>query len=1230
MTELRWDRVPLVGSQVIEASAGTGKTYTITTLVLRLLLERGLDLGQILVVTFTRAAAAELRDRIRARLRRAVAAFETAHLGGDEEVAALFGRSQHRERDRRRLVMALRELDEAPIHTIHGFCGRALGEHAFESGGPFEVEAVAEDHTSLTALVADFWTQEVASAAAPEVRYLREHAPFSSLVALARRAAAQPDIEVVPAAVEANVAAAAETWAAVQARARAVWQVDREGILALLLGHPGLNRNRYRLSSIPNWISAVDELLMGTLPVDAGLLDGAHRFTRQGLVEGCKKQAAPPEHAFFPLAEELIAAHGVAMLALQGWLISLQQRLVARARGVLGAERRRAGIVTFDDLLLRLRDALARPGGDRLATALVERYPAALVDEFQDTDPVQYEIFRRIYARPGATLVLIGDPKQAIYTFRGADLFAYLAAVRDAGGEPQTLDTSYRSDPRLIAAIHRVFTRSRAPFLLDAVRYQAVTPRPGATERLATPGAEHAALELVVVGSGEAPPRARPSGEILLAAAAAEVRRWLDSGAAIDGVPIRASDLAVLTRTNLEAETVQAELTELGVPSVLYGDRSVLDTPEAVEVGHVLAALSEPLYGGRVRAALATRLVGVNGVELARLATDDRLWEVWSGRFVRWHERWRKRGFINAFRALLHELDVIPRLLGEPRGERRLTNVLHLAELLHDIATRRHLGPLALGRWFSAVRHDTLARDVEVADQTQVRLESDADAVRVVTMHRSKGLEYPIVVCASLCSPPSDSGSRSGPVLFHDPDQDYRPRLHLGGSGWDRAATAAADEALAEGLRLAYVALTRARHQVTAITRVTAGVESSPLGYLLHSRTSELEPPQRAGRRQVASEKQAALLADLHRFAGDDPATIRVRPAEYGTDPPAPVPARSELEVTVLPTRRRFALVRRLTSYTGLVARAPDDGGVDEPDHDELAAMAEPFPAAIPIAEAGGGAPPSAAEAALDEPVLLGAFPRGTGPGNALHAMLERVDFAGSVAGLAQPVVELELQRHGLDREAWGALVTAALAEIVQTPLAAGGPRLAELAPRSWRCEVEFTLPVRPRVAGSTPERALDASILARMLAAHGGDAMPSAYPARIAGLGFGALVGHLRGFIDLVFEYAGRFYIVDYKSNFLGERWRDYMSPALTMAMVEHDYFLQAYLYSVALHRHLRRRQPDYDYDRHFGGVYYLFLRGMCAERGPTTGVFAEHPPRALVEGLSRALDGESAEGDP
>jgi len=1216
VTALVWDQLPLSGRSLIEASAGTGKTHTITTLVLRLLLERGRRLSEILVVTFTRAAAAELRQRIRRRLRIAARAFGGGGPGDDGEIATLVARSADRARARARLLGALRELDEAPILTLHGFCARVLAEHAFELGAPFAAEAAADNDGLAAAVVADFWGRELLAASVAEARALGRRAPFSVLLGLARQAVARPDLEVVPAVAEpVDTAAPLAALVAAQAHAQKAWLGEREAVARLLTSHPGLKRNLYRADWIPGWLAGVDALLGAPVPAAAELVGAARRLTPGALTAATRAGHAPPRHACFELLEALVCAHDRAGEALESWVLAFEQRLVAHARATLPATRRRAGVVTFDDLLLQLLGALRGPGGEGLASALRSRYPAALIDEFQDTDPVQYEILDRIYADPAATFLVIGDPKQAIYSFRGADLFAYLRAARDVGREAFTLDVCYRADPRLVAAVNRLFARRPAPFLLEDVRYRPVAPRPGATERLATPGGDHGALELVVLGATEPGSTARPTGGAasdVPAAAAAEVVRWLGAGATLDGAPLGAADVAVLTRTNDEAERVQRELARLGVPSVLYGDRSVLDTEEAFEVSLVLGALAAPARGERVRAALATRLVGVDGGELFRLASDEAAWEAWVERFERWHERWRSRGFSHAYRALLDELDVVPRLLGEPRGERRTTNVLHLGELLNEAATTRHLGPAALERWFERVRHDRGARDEGVVDATQLRLESDAEAVRVVTVHRSKGLEYPVVVAASLAAGRGDHGGGMRPVLFHDPEAAHRPRLCLGGPGQQRAAALAASEALAEGLRLAYVAVTRARHQATVLVRPATGFDETPLGSLLRGPGATAE-----ARRGRGGPSAAVILEDLRELAGDDPATLRARPAAPASRVAALAPAPAPAAVTLRRATRRFSLARRVTSYTALVARAPVLAEDEGTDHDQLAAGD-----AVSVE---GHAAPSAAPTR----VPLHAFPRGAASGIALHAVLEHVDFPSYDPAAERPLVEAELTRQGLDRAAWGEVVAAALGGVIDTPLADGGPRLRDLAPGAWRTEVEFTLPVGARAATAPRSRALDAAALARVIAARGGVVSSPGYPERVAALGFAALVGHLRGFVDLVFEHGGRHFLVDYKSNHLGDHFADYAAAPLAAAMAEHHYFLQASLYAVALHRHLANFRRGYDYDRDFGGVYYLFLRGMDPGR-PGAGVFAARPPRALVEGLSRVLDGEATGGEP
>jgi exodeoxyribonuclease V beta subunit len=1091
--------VPLTGVQLIEASAGAGKTFAITTLALRGIVEQELAPSRILVVTFTNAATAELRGRLRDRLHRAWQALaDPGAVPHDPDLTTYACRRIDQGQaaaDRTRLRAALDGFDEAAVFTIHGFCQRTLRELAFESGAAFDTELLGDPRPLLLEAVHDYWSRRLYDAPASTVAGLRDHGVTVESLATVAGAFAQ----------------------------------HRE----LLVQDPA--------------------------PADD---DEVAQFARA-----------------------LVRDVGPAVLR------------------TLAARKAAANTQDFDDLLHQVDAALRGPQGDGLAAAIRQRYPLALIDEFQDTDPVQYRIFQRVYAQPPAALFLIGDPKQAIYSFRGADVFAYIEAQRDAAAG-HTLPTNWRSAPRLVDAVNTLFTVSPDAFALDEVCFRPAEPAPRSRDRLSGAGAGAPLRILFAERATHGTSATRQhnkrfdGGHWMPRAVADRIVELLDGSTSLDGRAVGAGDIAVLCRTNEQLHIMHAALRAAGVPSVVLGDASVFEAPEAAMLERVLRALAEPSDANAIRVALATPLLGLNGAELATLANDEPAWEGWVERFQFWGERWRTAGFTAAVRGLLDAQGVAPRLLAQPGGERSLTNLFHLCELAQQAVSEGRRGPRNVVEWLARMRTDQTLRTELGSEAAQVRLESDAHAVKLNTVHRAKGLEYPIVVLPFAWHFVRGDRDKVFPRFHAAPDHRLTIDLGLPAAADSEAQRAA--EAAAEDMRLLYVATTRAEQLCLAVWGPFTDSERSALGTLLH------RVPRRQGDAPARHSKAIGALvdgdlqADLDALVAAADGAIAVEPLveSRGRRHVAPADGRDALiePPQVSPILQSW----RIGSFTSLSAGAEGLGlrASEGIDRDEQAA----------------------AEAAPDDSVAarLTGFPRGRGPGTLVHRILELVDFTEPDATALRALVGEQLAVFGVGRE-WTEPLTGALFDVLATPLLPGTtPLRLRDVPRAYRLdEMEFAYPVAPDGGALTPHA------LAAAFARHGGTAELTAYAERLRQLPFRPLSGFLRGYIDCVFAHDGRWYVVDYKSNDLGAASARYAPAALAAEMVRHDYLLQAHLYVLAVHRYLRHRLPSYDYARDFGGVLYLFVRGMAPARGPATGIFHARPAAGLVDALDRLLAG-------
>jgi len=1124
--------VTLAGTRLLEAGAGAGKTWTIAALVLRLLIEQHVEIGRILVVTYTRAASGELRGRIRARLAEALAAF-AAGTAAEPYLQALVEKHDAREAQAR-LRLALESFDEAAIFTIHGFCQRALGETAFAARLPFERALIADQGELLAAVARDAWRKAMADASAPWAQWLigQVQGPDGLVAKVkahlgrvdARLAAPEPaDRESV----ERDFFAAADT-------ARAYWQSDAQLILAWLAS-ANLNRQSYsaakmqlRIAALDHWMSAKPALL--PLPKDAdhfGLAKIAARLNQGG---------QPPDHPFFAAMDELLAAAQRLQAVFEDETRLLLRDFLLAARAELAEKKRRSGQQTYDDLLVDLDRALAGPAGPRLVESLRARYRIALVDEFQDTDPLQLRIFTRIFGTTERPLVFVGDPKQAIYGFRGADVFAYLEARARADAGYALLDNR-RSDPPLLAAVNELFARP-LPFLLDGMPYEAARPA-DMTRAVLTIADDSAPLTLWTM---QAPQGAKSftketARAMAAEAVAADIARLLLLGAAgqatLDGRALGGGDIAVLVRKHHEGDAVRAALARHGIASVSGGGGSVWHSEEAAELERLLLAVAAPAREGLVRAALATVLLGADAARLAAWRDDE---SAWSERLERCHDDlllMRQRGFMAMWRRLLRREEVVARVLARPDGERRLTNYRHLAELLQAAEQGAALDADGLAR------HIVRQRDAPEGEESQLRLESDAHLVRIVTLHAAKGLQYPVVYCPFLWLGPEED-DKGWPVFAHESAHDL---AHGDGAacldfGSDELAAlrARADrESAAEELRLAYVALTRAEHRCVVAWGKVNNCARSPLAWLLFGPREEVDRDPRAWLADwlAAHDETEALRALEARLDG----ALRVMPLP--ADGGAPVTA-EEAAPSLRPRvfRGRIPAPWRVQSFSSLAAQLAEEA--ESADRDTL--------------EVRSAVAPELTFASIH------AFPRGTRAGSCLHALFERIDFRQRAP--VGPVAAAVLEEFGYAPE-WGPVLERLVVDVLATPLNAAGLKLADL-PRGERLvELEFAFPL-----GSPAQRE-----------------------------------GYMKGFIDLVFRHEGRWYIVDWKSNWL----EDYGPAALEAAMQAHRYDLQQRIYAAALQRALALREPQHDWEAGFGGVFYLFLRGM--RPGSADGIHFSRP---------------------
>jgi exodeoxyribonuclease V beta subunit len=1120
------------GTTILEASAGTGKTFAIAALAVRHL-AAGVPADALLIVTFTRAATGELRDRVRDRLVSATHGLRAVVEGGaepcDDLVRLLCADGDGTAALRlERLTRAAAAFDTATITTTHGFCALVLGGlgTAGDLGRGWQLVESIDDLTDE--VVDDLYLR----------RYLKPR--DEPEVAISRR--------------------------------------------------------------------------------EAG------RAVRGAVANPCT--ALAPADAERDSAADLLVRLATAARA------EVSERLVARR--TLG----------YDDLLTRLRDTLNDPlRGPAAGHRLRRRYRVVLVDEFQDTDPVQWDILRRAF-HGEVDLVLIGDPKQAIYAFRGGDVHAYLQACRTASARA-TLGVNWRSDQGLVDVLGALWngaTLGHPEIVVRPVRAAPDHQSSGLT------GLAHSQpLRLRILRRTDHPrllnaqSRTFKMDRALTAVAhdvAADVASTLAAGARLAPTPpgvgrdLLPRDIAVLVDRNDEADVMHQALLERGVPAVIAGSGPVLATPAAHDWLALLAALELPSSARRAKAAALTPFVGWSAHRLS-MADDAHLDELTS-RLHRWADVLNRRGVAVLTETILATEDLPARLLQRVDGERRLTDLRHVAEILHRQSTEAQLGISALTTW---LRHRIADLGVDIGENIgSRRLDSDAEAVQVLTVHRSKGLEFPIVYLP--CMWRVRSLQRNEVLTFHDSDHDHCRTVDVGGEdGPGRAGRfrQAVEEQDGEDLRKAYVALTRARHQVVVWWLAAQQTQKAALSRLI------LGPPEARGPAKLKDEAFAGAVED--RFASvRHLIDVSWVTTPEGSPPPAAAASRPPLSA------RRFDRVLdtiwQRTSYTAITRQAhgvmiPDpvvgeEPGAQGPDDEWLPTTAD----LGGPGDAEGGGPADAEGSLRSVPSPMAALPRGASFGTAVHAVLEATDFTAPDLA-AEVAVHLEGQAAGdggppIDHAELGAGLIAA----IETPLgpAAAGIRLRDMARGDRLDELTFELPLAggDRAEGEVALAAI-AALLRRWIPV---DDPLGAYADRLDDPLLAArLRGYLTGSIDAVLRLPPvgtggrtRFAIVDYKTNWLGvgdeplTAWH-YRPSALLDAMQRAHYPLQALLYLTALHRFLRWRVAGYDPAADLGPALYLFLRGLTGARVPHVGgmpcgVFAWAPPPGLVGELSDLLD--------
>lgn len=1172
---------PLHGARLIEASAGTGKTFTIAGLYLRLLLGHGnadtrhptpLTVDQILVVTFTEAATAELRDRIRQRIHQARIAFVRGS-SDDPVIQGLLADYADRTLAAKVLLQAERQMDEAAVYTIHGFCQRMLTQNAFESGSRFSNEFVTDESQLKAQVVADYWRRQfypLPLNLAAEVRRLWP-SPQALLDKIGGYLTGAP-LTLSVEAMKGDLTALYHDGLSRIADLKQQWLASCRDLPSSIQDsdlHAATKKALLtRLELLNLWANQPHHQL--DLPSE--LSDFA-----QSALEAKAKKGNPPQYALFTIIEQFLQTP-----------ISLAAPLLAHAilhcRERLAEAKAQKQWLSFDDLLTQLSAAIDHDQLGLLTERIRTLYPVAMIDEFQDTDPLQYSIFSRIYLpKAECGLLMIGDPKQAIYGFRGADIFTYIK-VRQQVSAHYTLGTNWRSSAQMVSAVNQLFSSSASPFMYDQdIPFLPVAASPNADKRQwLLNGQSQPALTYWLQEADKPLPKneylscmakACASHIQTILSAAQHHQAYFETGKGQKIV--QAGDIAVLVRTGNEGRMIKQALAEQGIASVYLSNRdSVFSSDVAQDLQRLLQAVLTPDDDRTLRACLASPLFAFDAASLDALNNDEVVWENAVNEFKAYRQLWIERGVLPMLRSVMSKRHLAERWLEEQNGDRLLTDFMHIGELLQQ-ARQEIESDHGLLRWLAQSISDA-EQGIGGRDEQIQRLESEQNLVQIVTIHKSKGLEYDLVFL------PFVAGYREASEgKYYDSVND---QIVLDITDSSAALEQADKERLAEDLRLIYVALTRAVYgcfiglaplRNGRSTKEPTGVHLSAIGYLLQN-----------GQETGIAELHSALNAQV-----SDAIVVTAPPPPQSEPFTALVAEKPILKAQTLHTHidRHW----RLTSYSALVKHssklAYDEASleisgfdIDSGDEQHQALLLE-----------------------LERSIFT--FPRGATPGTFLHSLFEEVEFTESASSdeNQQRIIEL-MEREHIELE-WLPVLQQLVDTVLATPLDGKALRLNQKTAQQRLVEMEFLLPVE----------VLSAPALNRIIQRY------DPLSAKAGELGFYPVQGMLKGFIDLVFEHQGKYYLLDWKSNHLGDEIGAYHGERLRAAMVEHRYDLQYQLYALALHRFLRSRLADYDYQRHFGGVYYLFLRGIDGQS--EHGIFFNKPSSELLDEMDRLMDGEA-----
>ncbi|MFK5950655.1 MAG: exodeoxyribonuclease V subunit beta [Methylococcales bacterium] len=1256
-------KTPISGCNLIEASAGTGKTWSITGLYLRMIIENQLLPENILVVTFTKAATAELNARIRTRLYDAQLWLDGDHSLDDKDFFSdlflqweLLGITENTITDL--LTQALAAFDKSAIYTIHSFCQRLLDDYVFEAGTEFNLDPSTDTSEQLETVVNDFWRKHldeysddngwlkwlIENKQSPE-QWLKavknyKSKPYQIILEAVENIESTPDLDPQ----QNSTSSSNNSLFELQQQCKSIWQISSSDILACIKPKEMYIKN-YRESDVDSYLAALSNFLSSELTSPLRKLSKGDKIFSQSNLK-VKKKFEPPKHEFFELMEQFINEYEYSYTqeAAQ-FQLRLQQTLAQLLRYIdIHFPRIKAiqGILDFDDMILKVYGALTGANGDVFSQAVASQFNAALIDEFQDTDPLQFKIFSQLFVKTNTPLFYVGDPKQAIYSFRGADIHAYYQAAQEADSQ-LTLMTNYRSSPKLVDSLNALFSpvdikskvQTHRPFISDNICFDWVKSNP--KEKFILIADEdsdnacfdhHSAMQFFIAKSEDGKAFSRNKANPMavehtvnqiafLLDKSYQKKAYFESKSG-EQRPLGPSDIAVLVPRHIDAADIFKALAQRGISSVRQVQDKVLQSTAALTLLRLIKAVAQPANESCILELLGDPLMAKTAQELYNLKEDPKQWENLLEFFWELKETWLEYGFSAMFRLWLERSgleksaqasSLSEQLMSYTEGERYLTDLMHLSEILQE-QNRYSKGIQPLITW---LQHSIDGNSG--GDESQLRLESDSKRVKLVTLHACKGLEYKLVFCPFLWAgkvPREDSI-----VVAHKEDQAL---VDFGSEQFNEHTELANEEVLMEQLRLLYVALTRGVHHCYIFwAQVQYGqyiyTANSALAWLLYGDSSMDDNSGvklRAKVKNLSFDEFVQGVADFCETASSrEPLLVVENPL-----------IKNQASVS-------YKIIDEIGAGTYLNKNAPSSESIGLESSSITVGNLSPSWWQSSFSGLVNGQHASFSEKIDDEvsefkieeneklvdetDFSIFLFPRGASPGLCIHSIFEHWDFKNTNLDELNTLAEKEIKSFAIGKEAdrsqWSHILSKNIITTLNTPLNERGFTLAQSKAENRQAEMEFLLSSKSN------------TLRLKSLLSDQKFQLPQDFIEASKQIDWKEIKGFLIGFIDLIVkDDQGRYYVLDWKSNHLGNETVCYGQKQMERAMAESHYYLQALVYLVALHRYLSTVLPDYDINKHLGGAWYIFVRGI--KENSNNGVYHFQPPLELIKALDQELN--------